>query len=291
MWHLAVNGKPVRYESLTDDQIRSFVSNGTISQETLCWNAAEGGDWKPLRGTQLDEIIYRIVGQREPPPIPTTQVAPAAVEVESPKGGIDAKGVILVLVCLGVVGIVLMASYGQNRSTTSSSAPQTTQQVRETLAAPSMPSDQLNFVSTVTESRNRYTQSRGNEMAQGAIRPERAARLCQMGYPRSVYEWVGTIRQATTNGEGRGVISIEIAPEIYVKTWNNALSDIGDNTLLDPTSPVFQAASGMRVGQRVRFSGAFLRGRTDCVNESSMTMDGSMRKPEFLMRFTSLTRL
>lgn len=292
MWHLVVNGTPVRYDSLAEDQIRSLVADGTISQDTLCWNAAEGGDWKPVRGTQLDAMIYGVVDQRQPPPIPPAYSAPTmTTKTEPTKGGIDTKGVILVLVGLSVVGMVMLASYGQNRSASSPSAPQNTQQVREALAAPSMPSDQLNFVSTVTEVRNRYSQLRGNEMAQGATRPERATRLCQMGYPRAVYDWVGTIRQATTNGEGRGVISIEVAPEIHVKTWNNALSDIGDNTLLDPSSQVFQAASSMRVGQQVRFSGTFLRGRTDCVNESSMTMDGSMRKPEFLMRFTSLARL
>lgn len=306
MWHIAINGSPVRYDELTEDQIRSYVTSGAISQNALCWNPADGGDWRPIRGTTLDAMIYKIVSPEpsaiQPPPIPTLspraadppKLPPWATPNEPNKKGIGAKGIVFGIAALAILGFLFLDVKVDNSgrsSTPSASATVSTTAPRQATSVavmPPMPSDQQNFVWAVTETKTRYASFRGNEMAQGGTRPERASRLCQMGYPRAITGWTGTLRQATTNGDGRGVLSIEIAPDIYLKTWNNALSDIGDNTLLDPNSYVFSVASGMRVGQRVRFAGTFLRGTTDCVREGSMTMDGSMRRPEFLFRFSDL---
>jgi hypothetical protein len=42
-------------------------------------------------------------------------------------------------------------------------------------------------------------------------------------------------------------------------------------------------------GQTVRFSGQFFRDDTDCIRETSLTMSGSMREPEFLFRFSDIS--
>jgi hypothetical protein len=108
---------------------------------------------------------------------------------------------------------------------------------------------------------------------------------------QSASGWVGKISELTSNGDGKGVVSIELAPNVHFSTWNNALSDIGDNTLIDPNSSLFKSLSTMKKGDVVRFSGRFSSSKTDCVREKSLTLAGSMTDPAFTMRFTSVGKL
>lgn len=108
-------------------------------------------------------------------------------------------------------------------------------------------------------------------------------------------EFISTVANAATagaNGDGKGVLEIEIAPDAYVKTWNNAFSDTFDKTLFDPSNPVFAAASQLANGQSVVFSGTFLKASGsssgECVNESSITLDGKIKEPEFIFRFSAI---
>jgi hypothetical protein len=74
-----------------------------------------------------------------------------------------------------------------------------------------------------------------------------------------------------------------------VQTWNNALSDIEDDTLIDPKSALFAKASALSVGQEVTFSGAFRPYTTDCIREGSLTLSGSITEPEFIFRFSDVS--
>ena len=90
------------------------------------------------------------------------------------------------------------------------------------------------------------------------------------------------------NNEGRGVVSIKVADGIYIKTRNNALSDISDHTLIDTTSSLFARVAVLTIGQKIRFSGAFVRDDLDCFKEGSITVDGAMTEPEFIIRFSDI---
>jgi hypothetical protein len=107
----------------------------------------------------------------------------------------------------------------------------------------------------------------------------------------AVRDWEGTIYNLSSNNDGRGVLAITIGPRVYVKTWNNAVSDYSDGTMLSPSSLIYNTAVKMRSGQKVRFSGSFFSGDKDCVREASLTQSGSMTDPEFIMRFTDLAPL
>lgn len=151
-----------------------------------------------------------------------------------------------------------------------------------------MPNSQRSLIDAVEAGRAQYAAG-ANDMAKGASRPARRNALCNaLGRTLSANGWVGRIYTLSSNTEGKGVLAIELAPDVYVKTWNNAFSDIGDRTLIDPGSQVFGSASSMRRGQLVRFSGTFLRSETDCIKEVSNTLSGSMREPEFLFRFSGI---
>jgi hypothetical protein len=130
-----------------------------------------------------------------------------------------------------------------------------------------------------------------NDMQKGAARPMRAQAICSVLTSKQAQDWVGTVYTLDTNGEGKGVLSVLIAPDIYVATWNNALSDVSDGTLIDPRSNVFTVASQLRTGQKIRFSGQFFASETDCIEERSLTLGGSITEPEYVIKFGSVSAL
>jgi hypothetical protein len=152
------------------------------------------------------------------------------------------------------------------------------------------PSDQARFTSAVVAARTSY-RSAPNELAAGGIRNGRQQAICNAVTNQSATDWVGKIAKLTSNGDGKGVIAVELAPGVHVSTWNNALSDIGDHTLIDPNSSLFKSLSAMKTGDLVKFSGRFSPSNTDCVREMSVTLGGSMTDPAFAMRFTSVSKL
>jgi hypothetical protein len=127
-----------------------------------------------------------------------------------------------------------------------------------------------------------------NDMAKGAARVERKRLICAALPSFEVRNWDGKVYSLSSNGDGKGVIELLIGPDVYVKTWNNALSDIGDRTLIEPASPAFRSAVVLKEGGMVRFSGTFLRSDTDCIKEPKVTMGGSMTEPEFIFRFSDI---
>jgi hypothetical protein len=155
------------------------------------------------------------------------------------------------------------------------------------LASNGMPEVEKQFIATVEHARLVY-KSGANDMAKGAARPLRAKELCALLRSPSVSNWVGRVSKLSTNGDGRGVLEVEIDKDTVIKTWNNAVSDAGDSTLIDPASPLFKKASSLAEGKQVVFSGSFRPSSTDCVREGSMTMRGSLMEPEFIFRFSDV---
>lgn len=158
-------------------------------------------------------------------------------------------------------------------------------------SAPAMPADQAAFLVLIEDARAQYNGA-ANDMAAGGLRAARRDALCRMfanGY--AVRNWVGQITTLSSNSDGKGVLAVQVAKDVELKTWNNALSDISDHTLLDPSSPLFAKLSQMSKNATVTVSGRFLKGKTDCLAESSLSQAGSMRSPEFIFVFSDVQRL
>ncbi len=98
-------------------------------------------------------------------------------------------------------------------------------------------------------------------MATGAARPVRARAICAAVGGHAAHGWTGSVSELSSTGDGKGVLRVDIGDGVTVGTWDNALSDLLDGTLIEPSSPVFQRAVALRVGQRVRFSGTVCRQR------------------------------
>lgn len=192
------------------------------------------------------------------------------------------------IVLLGLIIIVVINAPENKNLPSESNAqtpnPQTKNQSLESL----MPEDQLRFIGVVTEYVSGFKTAK-NELQQSAMRDQRKGEILSTLGSYSVSSWVGTINQLETNTEGKAILSVRISPDIEIKTWNNALSDMASNTLIEKGTPVFSSLFNLSSGQSVKFSGSFFPSETDSIQETSMTIDGSMSNPEFLFKFKFVT--
>ena len=154
-----------------------------------------------------------------------------------------------------------------------------------------MPDDELAFIEAVATGGQNYEKAT-TDFSKGASRPARAALVCSALKSTKVNNWIGKLVALTTNGDGKGVIGIELIPNLlYVKTWNNSISDIGADTMVEPGSRLFNSLGSLSISDTVKFSGEFLSSKIDCVRESSVTLQGSMAGPEYVMRFSNVEKV
>ena len=152
-------------------------------------------------------------------------------------------------------------------------------------AALKPPVDQAAFVQALQRGRDQYS-SGSNELQKGAARPARAKAICAAVKAPRIDGWVGKLAKLSTNSDGKGVLAISIGDDISLSTWNNSLSDLTDRTLIEPDSALYTTLLTLKVGTYVRVSGKLFPAASDCVREKSVTMDGSMRDPDFLVRIS-----
>lgn len=128
-----------------------------------------------------------------------------------------------------------------------------------------------------------------NELQKSRTRNNRKQALQQLKN-RSVINWIGTIDSLQTNSEGKAIVSIKINDNLSVKTWNNAFSDLGSNTLIPMDSALYKKLeTNVKKGSKVRFSGSLFSGNEDYYEETSVSESGSMLDPEFLIKFSDIT--
>ncbi|WP_038182288.1 hypothetical protein [Vibrio rhizosphaerae] len=128
-----------------------------------------------------------------------------------------------------------------------------------------------------------------SELARGATRGQRKSLLC--GLQGKHYDWIGKVTELTTNSEGKGVLAVKFGEHMYLTTANNVFSDIGVNSLLDPSSEIFQSALTLSRGDIIRFDGYLFSSQNDCVREFSATLRGSMTEPNYLFKFIHVEKI
>jgi len=153
--------------------------------------------------------------------------------------------------------------------------------------SPPIPDQQQKFISIINNFAAKY-KSAPNAMKQSAVRPQRKQALCQLLPDAQVTDWVGTVRDIDANMGGKGILKVSIGKNTHAKTWNNALSDSGDKTLIALGSPLHDAASELSPGQVIFFSGTFIKDAQDCFREASLTWRNSMSNPDWIFRFSSV---
>ena len=161
--------------------------------------------------------------------------------------------------------------------------------VESAIDASPYPSIERQFIEIISKAQ-KESRNADNDMMRGGIKNVRDKSMCSLFTNLSVENWIGKIKSLDANSDGKGVLEIEIAEDIVIKTWNNALSDTLDNTLLDPSSELFQSLSKMKNGKKVQFSGKFFNGNEgDCIEESSLSLTGKINEPEFIFSFSEVS--
>jgi hypothetical protein len=156
---------------------------------------------------------------------------------------------------------------------------------REELLKP--PAAEVRFVTAVENGRALFKAGQ-NDLQRGAARPARAQAICAAMPSSQLDGWIGAIYKLSTNGDGDGVLTIKLPHEVFLGTWNNSLSDIGSGTLIKSNSSLYRKLLGMKIGDVVRIYGQMFAEGPDCYREMSLTLEGSLREPNFLVRFSEI---
>ena len=154
-------------------------------------------------------------------------------------------------------------------------------------AASNLPAEQRQFISTFDEYLTLYNDA-GTELQAANYLNERDSRLCGITNQGRIEDWIGYVEKVGANGDGYGVLEIEIADDLVLKTWNNAFSDIGDGTLIEPSSSLFDKILPLQGGELVRFSGQFMDGSNHCLKDSRLSDYGRANNPDFIVKFREL---
>jgi hypothetical protein len=117
---------------------------------------------------------------------------------------------------------------------------------------------------------------------------QRDADLCALMPANHVDNWVGEVVGIGANGDGFAYVEIQLSPTVMIHTWNNAVSDYQDNTLIKPSEPFFQTLVPMEKGTKVLFSGDFLSESDSCLKGSNLTETFYGLDPDFIFRFSNV---
>jgi len=191
-----------------------------------------------------------------------------------------------------VLGIIILIGLISSSKDTTQTDPRhsETRPSKNMSGLKNIPASQKKFIDLIDTNVQKYRTAK-NELQKSAIRTERKQALCEITEGFTVSDWIGTLNALNTNSEGNAVLSIRISPNIEIKTWNNALSDTGSNTLIEKDTSLFNELFYLSRGQKVMFSGSFFTSEKDCLKELSVTEEGAMTKPEFLMKFNKVKAL
>lgn len=160
-------------------------------------------------------------------------------------------------------------------------------EIAEATKATLIPENEAKFISIISDSRLQSSAAK-NDMQVGGIKSFRDKDICNVIEDMSITDWVGKVKKISSNSDGKGVFSVEIAEGVEIKTWNNSISDMGYKTLMEPGSQIFQSASSLSIGDAVLFSGSFFEDKSTCIKESSLSLSGKVDKPEFIFLFSSV---
>ncbi len=231
------------------------------------------------------------------------QVKPIAISKIVTVGG----GFIATAFALGIVGGVIAAvtrsedpsTLATSKETTARPLPPSpsvnpvspTAQPEPVDDLPRMPSDEAAFCQIVEQAARTYKENQAggaNELKLSKLRTNRAEILKQALPSRNVHYWIGHVSDLSTTGDGKAALGILLPCQIdvVVKTCNNELSDLGSNTLIPTSSGLYGMLSNFHKGGPIRFDGRFLPDNVNGLKEISLTEQGGMAEPEFLMRFS-----
>ena len=143
------------------------------------------------------------------------------------------------------------------------------------------------FINTINSAKQEYDEAH-NEMKNDEIRHKRKEALRSIVPDYKASNWFGVITEITTTFDNGATLTVKIAPDISIETFNNEISDVETKTIIRQKNTVFKQLYNLKAGDKVKFSGIFLSSDEDFLRENSISTEGSLQEPEFLFKFTSI---
>jgi hypothetical protein len=155
--------------------------------------------------------------------------------------------------------------------------------------AAQQPKDQTAFTTALTDAKTAFEAADVED--QMDIQPKRAAAICKALPKPEIKNWIGQVRAADADSGGRLTVTVALPDGTLVKTWNNAMSDLDDNTLVPAGTPIAATFGKLKAGDPIRFSGTFFTDDMDCYRSTRLALGQSVMEPSFLFRFTAVDKL
>ncbi|MFE6508297.1 hypothetical protein ACFVDI_13035 [Nocardioides sp. NPDC057767] len=152
-----------------------------------------------------------------------------------------------------------------------------------------MPDSEARFIKHVTAASDDYDQA-ATDLQQSQVVKKRNRAICSDLPDGNFVDWVGEVKNVGANGEGKAYVAVDIDDNIHVQTWNNAFSDLSDNTLIPEESPFFDTLTQLVPGDKVTISGSFVGESGSCVKTSNMTEVFGVVDPQFIARFSKVEK-
>lgn len=149
-----------------------------------------------------------------------------------------------------------------------------------------MPATQQSFSDQVAKSSAKYDETE-NELKMSKTILDRDKALCKTT-GGEFSGWKATVHDVGSTGDGYGYIAMIMDDDIELSTWNNALSDAFDNTLIKPSNKLYDVLMELSAGDEVTISGKFIKGENTCVTTSNLTEVLNASSPDFKVNFTSI---
>ena len=159
--------------------------------------------------------------------------------------------------------------------------------------AADVPATQQAMTDAVARARSE-AESAETDLQRANVLNVRSDTLCTTVPDGAVQGWIGTVRSVDANGEGKAVVVLGIEDDIEIATWNNAFSDLNDNTLIEQGTELYDAALALAPGDAVQFSGTLKSGseaNDACYYTSNLTETMSIDSPDFIINFSDLQKV
>lgn len=149
------------------------------------------------------------------------------------------------------------------------------------------PADQQAFIDAFIQGKSRYDEA-STELQRSVALTERDAQMCAVSGNGKMTNWSGKIVEIGANNDGLAHVEIEIADSVKVQTWNNAFSDLTDNTLIPTSAPFFGTLTALSEGDLVTFSAESVPEDTSCLKRANLTAAFYAIDPNFIVRVTDV---
>jgi hypothetical protein len=226
----------------------------------------DGFAWTDLAAAPAQALPVNLPTSSEPP----TDRPPPVVR-ESRKATWARVGIVLLIASVAI-GIAVYA----------------TERAREQ-ASPfgDQPTTERAVVELIEDAREDYAAA-DHDLQRDAALADRDERICALVGDSRVEDWTGQIHEIDSDGDGNGIIGINIEPDTQVTTRGNAFST--DDTLITP-GPLLDRITELEEGQVVTFSGRFIADEDGpCFTNPRLTQRQKIDKPLMVFRFSDVRR-